>query len=115
LSLSIFKTIQERDRKYLEFIITKPCLVDRCGVANYNPGDGLIVYHHVRELGGGGTALKPSDYKTIPLCAEHHNMVHFGGLMKINLDIEYVLKSINGYLIEYIAILQEMHHESKKK
>lgn len=51
----------ERDEAYLAFIRRQPCLVPGCT----RPAEA----HH---FGRGGTALKCSDYETVPLCHEHH-------------------------------------------
>jgi len=84
-----------------------------CGVINDIPEDGLIAHHHCRHLGGGGTALKPSDYHCIPLCDNHHKAVHHYGIRKY-LDTEFILKNIVKYLIEFIE-KKENDHESEEK
>lgn len=50
-----------RDKKYLKWIKTKPCV--RCG----RPADDP---HHI--FGSSGS-LKSSDYHTVPVCRECHN------------------------------------------
>ena len=55
----------DRDPDYLAFIRTLPCCV--CG--RPGPSDP----HH---LGSGAVGAKASDYRTIPLCREHHNDAH---------------------------------------
>jgi len=105
------KSKNERDAKYLSLIKGKPCIALRCSVSNRPGQDGLIAYHHVRELGGGGTGLKPSDYDCVPLCDYHHKLWHQKGMFALNLDMEYILKAINRYLIEYI--LQSQQEASK--
>jgi hypothetical protein len=94
----------QRDKKYLEYIITNPCLVPGCGVCNRNPGDGLIAYHHFKGLRGGGMSIKPPDYHAIPLCDEHHTLCHSHGMAYISLDTEFIMNSIIKYLIGYITI-----------
>lgn len=37
------------------------------------------VAHHVRMGGGGGTGLKPSDYRTVPLTDQEHRVLHREG------------------------------------
>lgn len=61
-----------RNKHYRKFISTKPCA--RCGRLNPPNDDGhqLNDPHHERALGGGGTAIKPPDSHTIPLCHECH-------------------------------------------
>ena len=89
------------DQAYLDFITTFPCAGVGCGVVNSTPLDGLIAYHHVRQL-GGGTSIKPSDYFTIPLCDFCHKKVHNGSIADIGLDMERIVYMINGFLIQYI-------------
>lgn len=83
------------------------CMIQGCQIRTVNNDEGLIAYHHVRELGGGGTAMKPSDYQTVPLCAHHHRLWHQKGMLALNLDIESILHTINGQLIDYIEQLKE--------
>lgn len=76
----------DRDETYLDFIRQKSCLVCRRPPRSHA--------HHTRGLvrGSGGTALKPSDYLAIPLCAEHHHEIHQRGVFtfqkKYRLDLE---------------------------
>ena len=56
-----------RSKKYQDFISKRPCV--RCG--KMNP-DGLNDPHHERALGGGGTAIKPSDVYLVPLTHDCH-------------------------------------------
>jgi hypothetical protein len=56
-----------RSKKYQDFISRRPCA--RCG--KMNP-DGLNDPHHERALGGGGTAIKPSDVYLVPLSHDCH-------------------------------------------
>ena len=63
--------------------------------------------HHCRHLGGGGTGLKPSDYQSVPLCHDHHDLVHQKGWSSLNLDMVYLLLMMNRYLTDYILKLKE--------
>lgn len=56
-----------RESEYREFVSRRPCA--RCG--RMNP-DGLNDPHHERALGGGGTAIKPSDVYLVPLTHDCH-------------------------------------------
>ena len=41
--------------------------------------DGRIIAHHVREGSHAGTARKPPDDRTVPLCDAHHKWLHDHG------------------------------------
>ena len=56
-----------RSKKYRDFVSRRPCA--RCG--KMNPA-GLNDPHHERALGGGGTAIKPSDVYLVPLTHDCH-------------------------------------------
>jgi Protein of unknown function (DUF968) len=67
----IFQKVKPiRDKKYLDFIRSLPCLI--CGAA------GSEAHHEARE-GHGTMGGKPGDDRTIPLCVNHHA---FGGTKK---------------------------------
>lgn len=51
-----------RDKKYLKWITRLPCL-------GWGRHTGDVVYHHIYSL---GTGIKCSDYKTVPVCYDHH-------------------------------------------
>lgn len=61
-----------RSRPYLDFISRRPCV--RCGAMNPENADGERRNdpHHERALGGGGTAIKPSDSHAVSLCHDCH-------------------------------------------
>jgi hypothetical protein len=54
--------------RHLVWIATLPCIVLGCR------GDAVAA--HVRMGTGGGTALKPPDRWTVPLCHHHHTEQH---------------------------------------
>jgi len=56
-----------KSEKYLEFIRKQPCIV--CGYKTTQA-------HHIRFANNSGTASKPSDTWTIPLCKLHHLEYH---------------------------------------
>lgn len=60
-----------RDPAYLAFVREQPCLATRITQG--------VVAHHVRQRTGGGVALKPSDYFTVPLCEIVHARLHQEG------------------------------------
>jgi hypothetical protein len=51
------------DPAYRAFIATIPCLI--CGRA--------AVVHHQNERYHGSKSMKASDYRSLPLCPDHHN------------------------------------------
>lgn len=61
-----------RSSTYREWIATQPCVA--CGAQ-----DGTVVPAHVRIGNGGGMGLKPSDFRTLPLCFHHHTVQHSHG------------------------------------
>lgn len=64
-----------RSRPYLSFVRGQVCGAPSC------MDKAEHAHHFARSAGGGGTALKPHDTFTVPLCAHHHAEVHmYGGL-----------------------------------
>jgi hypothetical protein len=59
----------KRNPGHLAWIRTLPCAVKGCC-------SKAIVPAHVRVETGGGTALKPADWWTVPLCNDHHREQH---------------------------------------
>lgn len=58
----------EVTRKYLNWVKAQPCCA--CGMPADDP-------HHITGVGMGGVGLKASpDILAIPLCRQHHNLVH---------------------------------------
>ena len=55
-----------KNKDYLFFVSLKDCLF--CGKGPLNQA------HHIRNKTGIGR--KPSDYATIPLCYDHHDLIH---------------------------------------
>lgn len=60
-----------RSKKYLAWIRKQPVLI---------PGQGEIVYHHVRIDGNAGIGMKPSDLYSVPLPKLIHDGFHTGQL-----------------------------------
>lgn len=84
-----------RCEEYLDYIRGTSCSVPRCD-------DGSIA-HHVFP---GGTAIKGSDFATIPLCWKHHEELHNTGVKtfadKYNLRYaEVILDNLIPYLDQY--------------
>jgi hypothetical protein len=82
---TFFKEKTSRDKAYLKWIDTLPCIVKGC-VTN-------ATHHHVET---GGKGFKCSDYRTIPLCYPHHFQLHrigrhsFAALYGINYEKELI-------------------------
>ena len=55
-----------QDKNYLDFVKSQDCVL--CGKGPPN------MAHHVRHH--TGWSKRPTDYATIPLCYEHHDLVH---------------------------------------
>jgi hypothetical protein len=64
------KTRRRRDKRHLEYVASKPCLV--CG---RSPSDA----HHLRFTEPRALGRKVSDEFTVPLCRIHHREVHDRG------------------------------------
>ena len=68
--LKLPKTRRRRDKRHLEYVASKPCVV--CGRA---PSDA----HHLRFTEARALGRKVSDEFTVPLCRIHHRQVHDRG------------------------------------
>jgi hypothetical protein len=78
--LAVAATIKQkniRSKKHLSFIASLPCVFGN----GYQCG-GDICAAHIRIGTNGGTALKPSDDFTVPLCFNHHQLQHSFGERK---------------------------------
>lgn len=87
-----------RSKKYLKFIRNQNPLVFTLG--------GDVVAHHVRINNGGGTGLKPSDYRTLPICSIDHQELHQMGEKSYwsSKDIDYdkeVIRLMLKYCIKH--------------
>ena len=97
-----------RSKKYLAWIRSHPC-----AVTSTSGDSGFIHAHHVRLFGDGGCGLKPSDYRTVPLCAVQHDALHNMGektFWKANdIDIDMlVLYFISKYIDEQSLSIRAM-------
>jgi len=53
---------------YLDWVREQPCMI--CGSAPSEP-------HHIKGVGHfSGTGMKAPDYLAMPLCRQHHMMMH---------------------------------------
>lgn len=59
-----------RNEKHLAFVRKLPCCVNRVACGQ------LVHAHHVRSAATAGTGMKPTDFRTVPLCSIHHNELH---------------------------------------
>ena len=95
------KTKTPRNPKYLEFVRSRACCV--CGLKY------TVVAHHIRMGGGGGTGIKPSDYRTVPLCDNHHKLLHQMGERSFWMIPDapnpenVVLRCLKGYVTEMVG------------
>jgi hypothetical protein len=81
-----------RSENYLKFIRTFPCII--C----YYPH---TVAHH-ESLNNSGTATKPPDTQTLPLCIQCHNKRHATGKQTFWADKDYKSEILN-HLRMYIS------------
>lgn len=80
-----------RDSAYLRFIRGKICCFPECDSTCTDP-------HHSDT---GGTALVGSDYSAVPMCLDHHRLIH-QKYAKSGYWPEDELKSMTaGYLADY--------------
>lgn len=64
--------IPYRSKAYLAFVRSHPCIVTDTELD--------VVAHHCRHAPhGGGTSIKPSDYRTVPLSPLEHARLHHVG------------------------------------
>jgi hypothetical protein len=78
------------DKKYLQFIRELLCII----CMKPAPSEP----HHWNEKGQGGMGTKCSDYRTIPLCFDHHREAHLEKrtfLTEYRLEIEDVIEMLN--------------------
>lgn len=92
----------ERDKKYLEWITTLPCIL-----TGYRP----TVAHHQWKRHEKAMGSKCSDYRAVPLCHEIHTLFHGDPGWKVydwyGVDIEEVIKTLNAWW--------ELFHIEKKR
>ena len=82
-----------RDRKYLEWVASHPCLV--CG----GPAGQA---HHVRFGHAAGMGTKPDDLRVIPVCAKCHDKIH-NAKIPPHIGREEIYEGMIELLIEWIA------------
>ncbi len=84
---------RKRDKKYLKWIRTLPC----AAAGREIPCAGPIEAAHYRIGSKSGTGIKPCDYRTIPLCHDHHAQQHFSGESTFwkGVDPEIIIMKLN--------------------
>lgn len=75
-----------KDPNYLKFVRGQDCC--SCGISGPCTKEGRIDPHHYME-GHGGTALKVSDYWTVPLCRKCHDYFHDKHVLPCFKDMEH--------------------------
>jgi hypothetical protein len=78
--------------KHLKWIKRLPCAVRRSGCSR------IMHSHHVRTGGTGGTAMKPPDRLTVPLCETHHVEFDIIGVDTFEAKYSIDLKTLAGKL-----------------
>ena len=91
-----------RSEDYKAFVRGQPCLYKNWLGRDC---DGPVEAHHVRKGTDGGTALKPSDGFSVPLCNRHHQMIE-GHPEWLDEDF-IVFKEMVILLMAYIANRRE--------
>jgi hypothetical protein len=86
--LAFPKPVRFEDDAYLRFIRRQPCLI--CGAASQA--------HHVQA---GGVGTKCSDYRTVPLCHNHHRELHNHG--RTSFELQYSV-DLNLEQIRFLEI-----------
>lgn len=70
--------MMHRDPRYLDHVRRFPCTYCQKKGTGEDDENPPVAHHHGRRLGRGGTAVKVSDFRTVPLCARHHVEFHQG-------------------------------------
>lgn len=88
LMLSQPKQVVERSEEYKAWIRSLPCI--RC---QRQPSEA----HHQPAEGHSSTGKKCSDYRCVPLCAEHHEQYHSSGRHTFwgGADVETIVARLN--------------------
>lgn len=87
-----------RSQAYLDFIKSQPCFVTGKRASEQES----VVYAHFRIGTDGGTASKPSDWFTMPLCASEHDKQHRGELTywrEVLQDERCLSEVMKGYML----------------
>ncbi len=68
-----------RDKEHLASVRQQLCIMCQSDMARgMRPGSGRVQAHHVRSIAPRTMGVRVSDYLTVPLCAEHHTILHAG-------------------------------------
>ena len=71
--------------KYLEFLRTLPFIKTRRKGHREDP----VIAAHQRQMSGGGTSIKPSDFHALPQINSDHQAEHNGGKALLPHDAAY--------------------------
>ena len=89
--------------KYLKFLRGLPCIHTRRRGTNTDP----IVAAHQRQMSGGGTSLKPSDFHALPQINSDHQAEHLGGSAELPHQAAHdCLLHITLYLVAEASVAQ---------
>lgn len=97
------KPTTPRSSAYLQWIRNQPC-AGICSHPQYlrnGRNYTSVVAAHVRILGSGGIALKPSDFRTVPLCNNCHQYQHKIG--EVSFWEVHVQKVVIGVVADHMA------------
>lgn len=95
-----------RNAKYLAYVRGLPC----CSCEIHASSEAA----HVRKGNGGGVGLKPSDYRTVPLCRECHSHQHLIGEKTFwtnrgEIDTDFVIATIlTSYVKDRRALIEAL-------
>ena len=74
-TLSEVKELRIKDKKYLKWVASNPCII--CQHTDCNA-------HHITYAIPRGFGLKTGDQFTLPLCIKHHALLHNCGMSERN-------------------------------
>ena len=75
ITLSKDKELKIKDKKYLKWVASNPCIICQQNGCNA---------HHIQYAQHRGIGQKVGDQFTIPLCVKHHHQLHNCGMSERN-------------------------------
>lgn len=90
---------------YLRWLRAQPCTFPGCGKIG---GEA----HHIRGIGlFGGTALKAPDVLAMPICREHHHLIHHTTDRQVLfLQYEMLHRTLRAAVTEGVLILHDHYY-----
>lgn len=95
------KYVRWKEKKYTDWVGTLPCAI--CKEHNET-----VVAHHLKHRWSphcGGGSQKANDYLTMPLCYEHHRMLHAFEDDLVDFQPDYIFttlkKAFHHGILEY--------------